>query len=147
MCSENMQQIYRRTPMPKCDFNKVTKHGCSPVNLLHIFRTHFPKNTSGWLLLEILNIYFSRTLSTVQQHFFKKFILTAAFTIYFFKLFHLSPKRVRKLVGLLRKVQNVLPRTFKSFARPHFDHGNIIYGKHKTLFFIAKQNHFSIMLP
>ena len=25
--------------------------GCSPVNLLHIFRTTFPKNTSGWLLL------------------------------------------------------------------------------------------------
>ena len=23
MYSENMQQIYRRTPMPKCDFNKV----------------------------------------------------------------------------------------------------------------------------
>ena len=23
-CSENMQQIYRRTPMPKCDFNKVS---------------------------------------------------------------------------------------------------------------------------
>ena len=22
--SENMQQIFRRTPMPKCDFNKVT---------------------------------------------------------------------------------------------------------------------------
>ena len=22
-CSENMQQIYRRTPMLKCDFNKV----------------------------------------------------------------------------------------------------------------------------
>ena len=22
-------------------------HGCSPVNLLHIFRTPFPKNTSG----------------------------------------------------------------------------------------------------
>ena len=22
-CSENMQQIYRRTPMPKCEFNKV----------------------------------------------------------------------------------------------------------------------------
>ena len=25
MCSENMQQIYRRIPMPKCDFNKVAK--------------------------------------------------------------------------------------------------------------------------
>ena len=24
-CSENMQQIYRRTPMPKCDFDKVSK--------------------------------------------------------------------------------------------------------------------------
>ena len=27
--------------MPKCDFNKVALHGCSPVNLLHIFRTPF----------------------------------------------------------------------------------------------------------
>ena len=27
-CSENMQQIYRRTSMPKCDFNKVTKQIC-----------------------------------------------------------------------------------------------------------------------
>ena len=27
--------------------------GCSPVNSLHIFRTPFPKNTSGELLLEI----------------------------------------------------------------------------------------------
>ena len=26
-------------------------HGCSPVNLLHIFRTPFPVKTSGWLLL------------------------------------------------------------------------------------------------
>ena len=24
-CSENIQQIYRRTPMPKCDLNKVAK--------------------------------------------------------------------------------------------------------------------------
>ena len=27
------------------------QHGRSPVNLLHIFRTPFPKNTSGGLLL------------------------------------------------------------------------------------------------
>ena len=26
------------------------RHGCSPVNLLHIFRTPFLKNTSGRLL-------------------------------------------------------------------------------------------------
>ena len=27
-------------------------HGCSPANLLHVFRTPFPRNTSGWLLLK-----------------------------------------------------------------------------------------------
>ena len=31
------------------------RHGCSPVNLLHIFRTPFPKNTSGWLLLKYIS--------------------------------------------------------------------------------------------
>ena len=30
--------------MPKCS------HGCFSVNLLHIFRTPFPRSTSGWLL-------------------------------------------------------------------------------------------------
>ena len=35
-----------------CNFIEIALlHGCSPVNLLHIFRTPFPKNTSGWLLL------------------------------------------------------------------------------------------------
>ena len=37
--------------MPKCDFNDVAFHVYSPVNLLHIFRTIFLKNTSGGLLL------------------------------------------------------------------------------------------------
>ena len=38
--SANMQEIYRRTPMLKCDLHAL-KHGCSPVNFLHIFRTPF----------------------------------------------------------------------------------------------------------
>ena len=49
-----MQLIYRRTPMLKCDNNfiKITlRHGFSPTNLLHIFRTPFPKNTYEGLLL------------------------------------------------------------------------------------------------
>ena len=58
--SENMQQIYRRAPMPKCDFNKVEKQlywnhtsaWDSPVNLLHIFRASFLKNTSEELRLD-----------------------------------------------------------------------------------------------
>ena len=49
--------------MPKCDliellcnFIEITlRHGCSPVNLLLIFRTPFPRNTSGGLLLVVIN--------------------------------------------------------------------------------------------
>ena len=43
-CYENIQQIYRTTPMSKCDFNKVAKH---------IFRTPYLKNTSGQMLLKL----------------------------------------------------------------------------------------------
>ena len=35
-----------------CNFIEITLwHGCSPVNLPHISRTPFSRNTSGWLLL------------------------------------------------------------------------------------------------
>ena len=45
--------------MSKCDFNKVAcnfieitlRHGCFPVNVLHIFGAPSPKNTSGRLIL------------------------------------------------------------------------------------------------
>ena len=50
-CSKNTQQSYRKTPMPKC-FDIGNRHGCSSVNLLNIFRTSFPRNTSGQLLLQ-----------------------------------------------------------------------------------------------
>ena len=37
-----------------CNFIEITLwHGCSPLHLLHIFRTPFLKNTSEWLLLEV----------------------------------------------------------------------------------------------
>ena len=38
--------------MPKC--NLITlRHGSSSINLLHVFRTPFPKSTSGQLLPDI----------------------------------------------------------------------------------------------
>ena len=40
------------------------RHGCSPVNFLHIFRTPFPMKTSGRLLLTILFSLFRKTLRT-----------------------------------------------------------------------------------
>ena len=60
---EDMQQIYlcRRTPIPKCDFNKVAKQPCwnhtsawlFSCKFADIFRTLFYKITSGGLLLLI----------------------------------------------------------------------------------------------
>ena len=73
--SEILQQIYRRTPMSKCDFNKIAKqhcnckeitlrHGCSPVNLLCIFSTPF---TFGGLLLRMMCLSSKFLLITCQS--------------------------------------------------------------------------------
>ena len=60
-CSENIQQIYRRTPMPKCDFNKVLGlvHWCFGIGALLsvccIFSEHiFLRTPFGRLLLNII---------------------------------------------------------------------------------------------
>ena len=55
-----MQQIYRRTAIKfRSYFIEITlRYGYSPVHLLHIFRTHFLRNTSGQLLeKKILEIW------------------------------------------------------------------------------------------
>ena len=73
--SEILQQIYRRTPMSKCDFNKIAKqhcnckeiklrHGCSPANLLCIFSTPF---TFGGLLLRMMCMSSKFLLITCQS--------------------------------------------------------------------------------
>ena len=65
--------------MPKCDFNKVAKqlrHGCYPINLLHIFRTPFPKNTSaGGMLLQHVIVNESLVFYSTRLH-FKQYIRT-----------------------------------------------------------------------
>ena len=59
-----MHQIYRRTAMLKYDFNKVVcnfigitlRHGCSPVNLLRIFRITFVKTSMEGCLCNYDNL-------------------------------------------------------------------------------------------
>ena len=66
-CSENMHKFTGEHPFQSVisiklqrNFTKIAlRHGCSPVNLLHILRTPFPRNTSGWLLLDILHFRLS----------------------------------------------------------------------------------------
>ena len=52
-CSENMQKIYRRTPMPKCNFNKV---------VLQLYWNH----TLAWVISCKLTEYFQNTF--LQEH-------------------------------------------------------------------------------
>ena len=64
--------------MPKCDFIEITfRNGCSPVNLLYILRTPFPKNTSGrlYLTFTVVNFYlgiFLAVIITIIESFEKK---------------------------------------------------------------------------
>ena len=56
ICSKFAEEhLYRGAILIKLQSNFIEitlRHGCSPANLLHIFRIPFPKNTSGRLLLK-----------------------------------------------------------------------------------------------
>ena len=50
-----------------CNFIEIAlRHGCSPVNLLHIFRAPFIKNTSGRLLLYTFVAFFWYRFKSLQ---------------------------------------------------------------------------------
>ena len=83
------------TPMLKCDFNKVAatlfkycglnfiqitlQDGCSPVNLLHMFRTSFLQNTSRRLPLIFVQLASMNVLYSMWHYFWYKFIVTLIF--------------------------------------------------------------------
>ena len=62
MCSENMHQIYRRTPMPTYDFNKVAKLLC----------WNLPKNTFGESLLVMSSVFLQELMVNLKIHFLGK---------------------------------------------------------------------------
>ena len=82
-----MQQIYGRTTMPKCDFNKValqvywnhTSTWVSPVNLLHIFSTfsqeHFWVNASVLILETTWLLYNFSTKRWRKKMWFKNQVM------------------------------------------------------------------------
>ena len=49
-----------------CNFIEIAlRHGCSPVNLLHVLRTPFPKHTSGGLLSQHQSHSFKGNVQTI----------------------------------------------------------------------------------
>ena len=71
-----------------CNFIEIAlRHACSSVNLLHIFRTPFPKNTPGRLLLSLVNssrkiIRTSQNLKHVHiKYYFHEFLIIFCLTI------------------------------------------------------------------
>ena len=61
-----MQQIYRRA-LSEVALQIAPQRGCSPVNFPHIFRTAFPKKTSGRLLLKIAALKFKKVENTANN--------------------------------------------------------------------------------
>ena len=68
ICSKFTGEHPYRSAKLQSNFIEITfQHGCSPVNLMHIFRTPYPKNTCGWLLLSLLyRLYQTRLWSTLS---------------------------------------------------------------------------------
>ena len=51
--------------------------------------------------------------------------------------------KINKTIGLLRKLQNLLPKTalitiYKAFVRPHLDYGDILYDQAFNFSFLQK---------
>ena len=66
-----------------CNFIEITlRHGCSPVNLLHIFRTHLTKNISGWLLLYLINYPVNNVRISLNVRFILNKNITSLFSFF-----------------------------------------------------------------
>ena len=92
--SKNIHQSYKLQNYPcqsvisaklLSSFIEITLlHGCSPVNLLHIFRTIFYKNTfRGLLLLDVLASFIATLLSWLTSLYIKEILIVPFHLKYF----------------------------------------------------------------
>ena len=89
-------------------------HGCSLVNLLHIFRTPFPKNTSECLLLTFRTIIFQKFCRWLLQNFLCIYLICQClFYFVFFMVFKYSV--VIFFIIILQILCNVLFTQFFKF--------------------------------
>ena len=87
--------------------SSVLRHGCSPVNLLHIFRTPFLKDSSGGLLLVVSSLYGQVDLEQILtvKHWLtlKQSVTTSKFSVITFQKVYELNKWINKL-GLIMLV-------------------------------------------
>ena len=130
-----MQQVYK----PKCDpcrsvisiklqtnFIEIAlRHGCSPVNLRHIFRTHFPRNTSGWVLLEILMKLLKCT--------YKSFIHVNNYKTQLNNNFNSSSNNFKIIIHCVKIV------CIRSYSCPHFPAFELNTERYSVSFYIQSE--------
>ena len=79
-CSENMQQIYRRTPMLKCDFNKVAKQLYWNCTSARVFSCKFAAYFQNTFSLEQLRMAATSGYRiNTEKNFVEKSIYVTAF--------------------------------------------------------------------
>ena len=101
--SNKRQKQPCRGVLKKSNFIEITlRHGCSSVNLLHIFRAPFLKNTSGWLLLKRKNLVYSFFMPFGWlQKCYKEILLKSCHS--FFQIFQIDFKNIKNHCFLLQK--------------------------------------------
>ena len=63
-------------PCRSINFIEITlRHRCSSVNLLHIFRTSFPRNTSGRLLLNLSRKIRNKIKEQRESHYVRHYMV------------------------------------------------------------------------
>ena len=108
-CSENMHQIYSRTRMPNCDFNKVTKQ-------------LYWNDTSAWVFSCKFAAYFQNTFSWEHVLAFVKFFsywkgvkITQARIFFYFPAWRYQPLYTYKRYAYKNKGLNFFKLSVKIF--------------------------------
>ena len=77
LCSKFTGEHPRRSIKLHCNFIDITlRQGCSPVNLLHVFRTLFPMNTSGRLILTKILFPAADTTAGPEKNMAYEYVIT-----------------------------------------------------------------------
>ena len=73
-CSKKMQQVYRRAPMPKCNFNKVAKHLDDCFSIRHI------KHRIPLLFTQVSISYLPKSYRKIKFSFYFHTVYTGVFS-------------------------------------------------------------------